>query len=125
MKSENAARLLFEEVAIDRTRTHHDDFMLERFTLGGCGLELLFRGRNLVVERDEAQVAALACDQVVAEVEGQRDPDNDNQVLAEQVFLFDESLHPSNESHPSQRVKQNRDMNQSVMWKQFQNTAPK
>lgn len=125
MESENAARLLFQKVAIDRTRAHHNDLAFQRRAVGRRGFELLFGGRNLVVERDKTQIAALARDQVVTEVEGQRDPDNDNQVLAEQVFLFDESLHPPNESHLSLRVKQKHDMNQSVMWKQFQNTAPK
>ena len=125
MKAENLAGLLFQKVAVDRTGTHHHDLAFQGGTFCGGGLELLFRGRNLVVERDKAQIAALSGDQVITEIEGQADTDHNDQVLAEQVFLFDESLHPSNESHLSLRVKQKRDMNQSVMWKQTRNGAHK
>ena len=121
MKSENAPRLLFQQIAVYRPRTHHYDLVFERGTLGGSRLELLFGCRNLVIERNKTQVTALSRDQVIAKIEGQGDTDHDDQVLAEQVFLFDESLHPSNESHLSLHVKQKHDMNQRVVWVQLGN----
>lgn len=125
VKSEDAARLLFQKVAVDRSRTHHNDLLFQSLAPVAFGSVLGFCRFDLVVERDQAQIAALSGDQVIAEIKGQADPDHDDQVLAEQVFLFDESLHPTNESQRIPRVKQNPNGNQRVMWVQFRNETAK
>lgn len=87
---------------------------------------VLFLGRgNLVVQGNKTQITALARDQVVTEIKRQADPDHDDQVLPEQVFLFDESLHTPNESQTIPWVKQKRDMNQHVVWVQLENRFAK
>ena len=93
MEAEHFAGLLFQQIAVHRTWAHHDDFLLESLTFLGRQHILLFRCVDLAVERNKTQITALSRDQVVAEIEGQKDPDHGDQVLAEHIALFDESLH--------------------------------
>ncbi len=125
MEAEHLARLLLEQVTVDRIRAHHDDLLLQRRALGGGQRILLFRRLDLAVERDEAQVTPFPRDQVITEVEGQTDPDHGDQVLAENVTLFDESLHLSNESQTILQVKQYREKNQRLVWVHSGNKPPK
>ena len=125
MKTENAARLLFKQITVHGARSHHHNLLLEGLALGELFLVLLFGRGDLVIERDETQITTLSGDQVIAEIKRQADPDKHDQVLAEQVILLDESLHPSNESRLSLWVKQKRDMNQRVVWKQTANKRAK
>ncbi len=70
-----------------------------------------------MIERDKTQITTLSSNKVITEIEGQTDPDHGNQVLTNDIALFNESLHPPNESRLIPRVKQNRERNQTVMWK--------
>ena len=116
MKTKDFAGLFFQQIAIHRTGAHHDDLLLQRFTLLRRQFILLFGGVDLAVERDKTQIGTLSGNQMVAEIEGQADPDHGDQVLAKNISLFDESLHIPNESHPSHGVKQYHERNQRLMW---------
>ena len=95
MKTEDRTRLLLKQITVHRTWTHHDDLVLKGFPLRQPGFILLFGLGNLVVERDQTKITALPCNQVITEIKAQADPDDDDQVLAENISLFDESLHVS------------------------------
>lgn len=124
MEAEDRSRLLFEQIAVHGTGAHHNHLLLHAGALRGGGFQLLFRLGNLVIERNKPQIAALPRDQMVTEIEGQTDADHDDQVLANNVFLLDESLHTPNESHPSHGVKQKPEMNQHVVWVHLRNIPP-
>lgn len=125
METEHLAGLFLQQVAVDGAWAHHHDLLLQRLALG-LGLPILgFRGGNLVIERDESQIRTLPRNQVIAEIEGQADPDDGDQVLAGYIFLVDQSLHMSTESQRSLQVKQNRPCPAILMWKQKWNKTPK
>lgn len=121
MESQHFAGLLFQKIAVDGTGTHHHHFLLQPIALIRYFFKLVLAGFNLVVERYKAQITTLARDQMITKIKRQTDSDHGDQVLAKNISLFDESLHTSNESHLSLRVKQNREMNQRVMWVHLQN----
>jgi len=108
--------LLLQKVAVDRAGTHHDNPLLERAALCRRNLILLFGIRNLIVERDKPKITPLPRNQMIPKIQRQTHPDHGDQVLAENISLFDESLHPSTESHPIPRVNEKRDFYQRLMW---------
>lgn len=114
MKAKHFARLLFQQVAVDAAGAHHHDFLLQRTPLSRGQPVLLHRRFRLMVQRDKAQIGTLPRNQVIAKIKRQTYPKHGNQIPPDDIFLVDESLHISNESQTSRRVKQKPEMNQYV-----------
>ena len=106
METENFSRLLFQQIAVNRPRTHHNNLLFQSGPLMRRHLILRFRRGNLMIQWNKAEVRTLSGDQVITKVKRQADPDHRDQILPNNISLLYESFHTPNESQTIPRVKQ-------------------